>query len=402
MSQYIMLLILLVSGISIGCQQTVLEEGRYNIEAKAGPNTVPVELYLEQRGDQYYGKMYVQLGTPLNIALRSKTVSGDTVAFYTSAPIRNVSLWSSAQDSILGELTLGNGFKVSMSGRIVGAEENKFSLRRQMQSVFGEGIISTPSRGQAFVTMNPDEDELLLSVYEQHFSHQTIYHSKKTVHGWTDPQVAWFSGEYSDRAPMFSPDGSEIYFGSTRPHEGHGEPQDHYDLWRITQREDGTWHRPQALSVLNTGFNEYQPSVTNRGLYFVSDREGGIGGQDIYFAPFTHDGGYAAPRLLSKNINTTGSEMSVFVDPDERYMIISSSNDWHGASGNDDLYLISKAQNQWGEPTNLGDKVNSFVNEYGAFVSRDGQTLYYGSDVHPPANIYRFDLGSVLDQPHKQ
>jgi WD40 repeat protein len=81
-------------------------------------------------------------------------------------------------------------------------------------------------------------------------------------------------------------DGLEVVFFSNRIGTLGG-----FDLWASTRDAVfDAWSAPVNLgSVINTGANEQQPHLAGdrRTLYFVSDRPGGFGAQDLYVATRT-------------------------------------------------------------------------------------------------------------------
>ena len=98
-----------------------------------------------------------------------------------------------------------------------------------------------------------------------------------------------------DISPFIAPDGRTLFF-SSNGHEGFGG----FDLF-VTQRDEGgSWSTPKNLgNMINSEADELFYYGVNRNLcYFVSDREGGKGGLDIYegnFNPFMP--GYANVRV---------------------------------------------------------------------------------------------------------
>lgn len=85
----------------------------------------------------------------------------------------------------------------------------------------------------------------------------------------------------ADGCPFISRSGLSLYFASNRAGGLGG-----FDLW-VTQRDslDDPWEPPQNLGpAVNTAANEICPTVTLDGhwLFFVSDRDGGCGAQDLY------------------------------------------------------------------------------------------------------------------------
>ena len=56
---------------------------------------------------------------------------------------------------------------------------------------------------------------------------------------WSTPEIAPFSGQYSDIDPTLSPDGRKLFFASNRPTEGTA-PRKDFDLW-VVERTEGGW-----------------------------------------------------------------------------------------------------------------------------------------------------------------
>lgn len=57
-------------------------------------------------------------------------------------------------------------------------------------------------------------------------------------------------------------------------------------------------------------------------------------------------------------------------------------SDMPGGQGGTDLYMCRDVGGQWGEPENLGPKINTFLDESFPFIGADG-TLYFASNGHP-------------------
>ena len=82
-----------------------------------------------------------------------------------------------------------------------------------------------------------------------------------------------------DANPTVTPDGNTLYFSSDRP-DGKGG----YDIW-YSQRVGTRWASPISLdTTINSPFDENSPFISSDGskLYFSSNGWGGAGGFDIY------------------------------------------------------------------------------------------------------------------------
>jgi outer membrane protein OmpA-like peptidoglycan-associated protein len=106
-------------------------------------------------------------------------------------------------------------------------------------------------------------------------------------------------------------------------------------------------------------FKEGSISVSEAGdAYFVSNRWGGEGGKDIWFAQKVGKRRYKKPENLGSLINTPFDEASVYVTPDGRTLYFASNG--HPGLGGFDVFKSTKTpEGTWGEPVNLGYPVNS-------------------------------------------
>lgn len=384
--------LLALTGLAACTGSHALNEGVYEVEASIGEITLPANLELDRVGDNYRGRLTVMMGQPVHFALRSDDWHDDTLEFRTGSPATSMTL-TMLGDSLWGVLMLPGGTAVRLAGGRLADETVSVQLLRQFDlEAFAPNVISEPNRGEAFPALSPSGNQIYFSAYDESFASHTTMSTQLINGSWTAPEVSSFSGQFSDRSPTVSPDGTRLLFASTRPRPGESDTRNSYDLWELTLDAAGTWGEPRFLADVSSDASDYQPSLTEEGiLYFTSKREEGLGGQDIWVARAN-----GSIENLGPTINSDGDEISAFIAPDESYLIFATSAPLDGHAGNDDLYVSFNRDGQWAAPRNLGLPINSFANEYGAFVSRDGQYLYFTSDRHPPANLYRVAVGELL------
>src|SRR6185503_12011242 len=116
------------------------------------------------------------------------------------------------------------------------------------------------------------------------FNFWTIVFSRFENGKWTEPQVAPFSGQYSDADPFITTDGKQLFFISRRPLPNSSSLAPRaLDIWVMDQNANG-WSAPRNLGApVNSEANEYFPTLTKDGtVYFGSGRSGGKGGMDLY------------------------------------------------------------------------------------------------------------------------
>jgi outer membrane protein OmpA-like peptidoglycan-associated protein/tetratricopeptide (TPR) repeat protein len=160
----------------------------------------------------------------------------------------------------------------------------------------------------------------------------------------------------------------------------------------------GTWTLIKSIGDKVNAENswESQPSITSDGktLYFVSDRDSGNGGYDIYKTTKEKDGEWGIPENLGSVINTAGNEKSPFIHTDSQTLYFSS--DGRMGLGGYDIFFSKLGENGlWSEPKNIGYPINSFDDDVGFFVSTDGHYGYFASNKYEGFggwDLYSFDL----------
>jgi outer membrane protein OmpA-like peptidoglycan-associated protein len=208
------------------------------------------------------------------------------------------------------------------------------------------------------------------------------------------------TSNFNEGAQNISPDGNYLFFtGCNRP-DGLGR----CDIY-ISKREGNDWSKPFNIGgPVNTAGWESQPSISadGRTLYFVSTRQGGYGGYDIWSSELNTDGTWSSPVNLGPEINTSYDEQSPFIHPDNESLYF-SSNGWPGM-GNKDLFLSRKAysgekQTGWQKPENLGFPINTFAEESGLSISSNGKLAFFSSNQKEgfgKLDIYSFELPEKL------
>jgi Tol biopolymer transport system component len=242
-------------------------------------------------------------------------------------------------------------------------------------AIFGEGIIST-GQFDSHPAFTPDGKTLYFVRSTPNFNLWTILLSHFVNGKWTTPEVAPFSGQYSDADPFISADGSRFYFISNRPLTGSSTPN--LDIWMM-EKTAGGWGEPKNVGApINSPGSEWYPTIAANGtMYFGSDREGGKGRTDIYRSRFVN-GKYTEAENLGDAINTQFNEFEPLIAPDESFLIFMAGGRPDGRGGFD-LYVSYNRNGAWTKPANLGDKVNSSGNEYSPTISRDGKYFFWTS-----------------------
>jgi len=193
---------------------------------------------------------------------------------------------------------------------------------------------------------------------------------------WTTPEVAPFSGRYTDIDPTFSPDGRSLFFASTRPTEGI-EPKKDFDLW-VMEKTAAGWGNPRNLGApVNGAGSETTTSVAADGTLYIgaSGRDGTARtGRRLYRSKLV-DGKYEAPEPLPAPIDAGEEDSNQYVSPDGRLMIYLSKRP--GAESA--LYVSYFENGGWSTPDSIGARLNAEFSPYTPLVSPDGRTFYFTS-----------------------
>ena len=242
-------------------------------------------------------------------------------------------------------------------------------------AIFAEGVVSTNDY-DSHPAFTPEGNTLYFLRSTPNFSFWTILVSRFEKGAWREPEVAPFSGRYSDADPFITPDGARLYFISNRPVAGKSKPD--LDIW-VMERAGAGWGEPKNPGApVNSPGSEWYPTVAKSGtIYFGSDREGGKGRTDLYRSRLI-DGKYGPAENLGDPINTQFNEFEPFIAPDESFLIFMAGGREDGRGGFD-LYLSYNRNGEWTKPVNLGDKINSSGNELSPTISPDGKYFFWTS-----------------------
>ena len=139
------------------------------------------------------------------------------------------------------------------------------------------------------------------------------------------------------------------------------------------------WGPAEPVQGVNNGAIAMQPAMGEilgeDVMYFVSDAEGGLGGYDIYYAPF-NGSGFGAPVNLGSTINTAEDDLSPHYYDGELYFSTSALP----GMGNLDIYKSSWDGRTWSNPENLGNRFNTRFDDYSISYTADGTQGYLVSN----------------------
>jgi len=199
----------------------------------------------------------------------------------------------------------------------------------------------------------------------------------------TNPQLVNFNNtndkkEIEYGTPSIDPTGKHMYL--TRWYKT-GDKTIHA-IYMSTLGDNG-WGEPVKLNtnVNNEGFSSIQPFITADGkrLFFVSDKPGGQGGDDIWVSDIGADGLPVNSNNLGATVNSPLDEQAPYYDIVEKKLIYSSKG--FTGLGGFDFFVTYETVGQWSTPKNMGYPMNSAKDDlYFLPDNNDRKKAYVSSD----------------------
>ncbi|MCZ4407508.1 OmpA family protein [Cryomorphaceae bacterium 1068] len=199
-----------------------------------------------------------------------------------------------------------------------------------------------------------------------------------------------------DAGSGLSPDGKTLFVFR-------GDVKGGGDIYQSVY-QNNEWSRPKALyKTINTDAHESAAALSFDGqsLFFISEKEGGFGGKDIYEAQWdVEKERWGEAKNLGPVVNSPYDEDGVYMHPDGKTLYFSSEG--HNSIGGNDIFYSEYDDGRWKTPVNLGIPINTPDDDVFFSVAADGRTAYYSSDReegYGEKDIYRLTFLGPEKQP---
>ena len=155
--------------------------------------------------------------------------------------------------------------------------------------------------------------------------------------------------------------------------------------------ETGKWAKPEKVTFMNPDFSYGHPFVNENGdiLYFTSNMKGGYGKNDIWKITRKADGSWGVPVNLGEDINTALNDMfpSVYGDT-----LLFYSSDGLNSFGGLDIYFSIKKGVSFTTPITVGLPINSAADDFGMLINSFGDGGFFCSNrnLQTSDDIYQF------------
>ncbi|MFZ9044726.1 MAG: OmpA family protein [Cyclobacteriaceae bacterium] len=194
----------------------------------------------------------------------------------------------------------------------------------------------------------------------------------------------------NEGASTISADGRTLIFTSCEEKNSFGS----CDLF-ISFKIGNSWTKPRNLGpTVNSIYWDSQPSLSADGriLYFSSNRPGGKGGRDLWFARYENDQ-WTKPQNAGSEINTKEDEVTPYLHFNNQTLFFSSSG--HLGFGGYDLFKIELLDSSQTEPVNLGYGINNELDQISMTISADGSFGYFAQEFVDRGGYRRSKLSKV-------
>lgn len=195
-------------------------------------------------------------------------------------------------------------------------------------------------------------------------------------------KVAGVNTQYHDANAVITKDGKTMYFNKDNGFKNRRRNKNNLLRLKLFKAEnvDGKWTNITELPFNSNEYSVGHPALSpdEKTLYFISNKPGGFGKEDIYQVSINSDGTYGEPKNLGKEINSEGVEMFPFMSKDSTLFF--SSNGHIGLGGLDIFETKLKEDNSFSGITNLGNPINSKKDDFYFIVNKEKKTGYFSSN----------------------
>ena len=266
---------------------------------------------------------------------------------------------------------------------------------------YKDGLLFVSARAKGIALKDKNTNEAVFDLYYAPFNSEGM-----------PVQAEIFSSNISSPRhhigkPALTQAQDQIYFSrNSRPIDPTNKrPKKGDNVQQIFVADKGVqdWVNIRLLSINSDSFSIVHPSLSsdNQRLYFSSDMKGGFGGWDIYYVERIGNE-WSAPINLGPQVNTSRNELFPFVAANGALYFASNG---HKGLGGLDLFVTSMDQGQWSSPSNLGEPINSKLDDFGIVLAPNGLEGFFSSD-RPGGNgkddIYRLRVELRDNLPYVQ
>ena len=215
------------------------------------------------------------------------------------------------------------------------------------------------------------------------------------------------NSEFSEYKPLLNAQENTMFFTAKKPDgltENKDDQGDFYEHIYFSEKVGDNWTQAKLMpSPINTKKSTSALYLSADGQYLLSsmvnnDKNIGPLGRGI-FESYKKGNVWTDPQIFQNKVNTSYLETSANMDLNKNMVFFVSDRD--GGLGGKDLWMIKKLDNgSWSSPQNLGEPINTEYDEESPYFHSDGKTLYFSSKGHSSIgglDIFKSELDKELN-----
>ena len=267
--------------------------------------------------------------------------------------------------------------------------DHKSKIKGKVNSTYHDGPLTITNDGKTMYFSRNNYNKAGLAKDKAGFSNLKIYKASLINGIWDNIEELPFNNdEYSTGHPSLNSDNTKLYFASDMPGGIGGS-----DIYYVDIKSDGTIGMPQNLgSIVNTVENEVFPFINNEDvLFFSSNGHHGLGLLDIFATIKDKNDIITSVLNVGIPVNSNKDDFSFFMSEDGTSGYFASNRD--GGVGSDDIYAYNRVLPLKVEGT-VTDLINNKPVEHAKitlFDANNNQIAYLETDEngHYEINIDR-------------
>jgi outer membrane protein OmpA-like peptidoglycan-associated protein len=216
--------------------------------------------------------------------------------------------------------------------------DNNSKIKGKVNSVYHDGPLTISNDGKTMYFTRNNFNKNVLTQDNQEIGNLKIYQATLIGENWKRIKELSFNSDfYSTGHPALNSDGSKLYFTSDMP-GGYGGT----DIYYVDIKENGSMSKPHNLgNIVNTKKNESFPFVNSENaLFFSSDGHLGLGLLDVFVAVSNDKNDFVSVLNLGVPVNSSKDDFSFFMNENGLSGYFASNR--NGGIGSDDIYAFDR------------------------------------------------------------
>ncbi len=188
------------------------------------------------------------------------------------------------------------------------------------------------------------------------------------------------NSRYHEAGAIFTKDGKTVYFTRDNYYNKRlgidNKGWTNLAMFKATVNNKGEWINIIPMPFNNVEYSVGHPTLSEdeRTLYFTSNMPGTLGDTDI-FKVAVNQSGFGNPVNLGPKINSSAKDWFPFVDGNTLYF----ASDRYGGKGGSDIYAV-KLSGFTPKPINLNAPINSANDDYAFIIDKETRKGYFSSN----------------------